>query len=83
MNKSKFLNHIVNKCSNCKYYKPNISYDTLGLCLVKKKIDGYYYINHYNYADNSRSTYGHCGKDGKFFELKEEPKTDIIFHKII
>ena len=68
MNKS--INQIIKKCINCKYYQPNIFYDTLGICLVKKKIDGY--TNHYDYAHISRSEHGHCGKDGKLFESKEK-----------
>ena len=68
MNKSTIINHIINKCSNCKYYQPNLNYDTLGLCLIKKKSDKYYNVNHYSYSEISRSKHGECGKDGKLFK---------------
>lgn len=68
MHTSKVINKIINKCSNCKYYQPNLTHSTLGLCLIRKEIEGYYYNNHYNYAEITRSKYGLCGIEGKLFK---------------
>jgi hypothetical protein len=70
MNKTKVINQIINKCTNCKYYQPNLTYNTLGLCLIKE-VNKYYYNNHYSYSEITRSKYGECGKDGKLFKPKE------------
>ena len=81
MNKGNSITKVIKKCINCKFYKPNISYDTLGICLVKE-IDSYHYVNHSNYAYISRGKYGQCGKEGKLFKLKDV-NSNIVFHKII
>jgi hypothetical protein len=83
MNKTKIINQVI-KCADCKYFQSNPNYKSLGLCLVKKKLDGYYYHTNFNYAEIARSEYGHCGEEGKYFKsTKMNFNTDTSSDKII
>jgi hypothetical protein len=65
---TKLISQIITKCVNCKFYQPNNSYNSLGLCLINKNKNNYKYNNHFNYAEIMRSKHGQCGEEGKLFK---------------
>ena len=70
---NKIINIVANKCVNCKFYKPNKTHTSLGICYLNKELNGYFYHNHFNYAEIMRSKHGLCGDEGKFFKpIKKE-----------